>query len=296
MKYTEVTLTLSPLDPVRDLLVDALGNEGPYDSFVEIPNGLKAYVPTDQFDAVWLQEQINELLQLTTGQTQGSAPTIIFSTQAMPDKDWNEEWEKQHQPVLVEAGNGCKVWVRAPFHDHRADADYEIEIEPKMSFGTAHHPTTYMMLSYLAELPVEGLRVLDMGCGTAVLAILAKMRGAAYVEAIDIDEWAYNNALENAQRNHADIIVRIGDADLLRQKQDGGKPFNLIIANINRNILLHDMDAYAAVLAPGGTLLLSGFYESDVPVLQQRAQELGLELGGKKVRDGWCALQLGKTQ
>ena len=219
----------------------------------------------------------------------------------MPDKDWNEEWEKQHQPVLVEAGNGHKIWVRAPFHDHRADADHEIEIEPKMSFGTAHHPTTYMMLSYLAELPVEGLRVLDMGCGTAVLAILAKMRGAAYVEAIDIDEWAYNNALENAQRNHADITVRIGDADLLRQKQDGGKktsaghrPFDLIIANINRNILLHDMDAYAAVLAPGGTLLLSGFYESDVPVLQQRAQELGLELVGKKVRDGWCALQLGK--
>ena len=290
MKYTEVTLTLSPLDPVRDLLVDALGNEGPYDSFVEIPDGLKAYVPTDLFDAVWLQEQINELLQLTTGQTQGSASTIKFSTQDMPDKDWNEEWEKQHQPVLVEAGNGHKIWVRAPFHDHRADADYEIEIEPKMSFGTAHHPTTYMMLSYLAELPVEGLRVLDMGCGTAVLAILAKMRGAAYVEAIDIDEWAYNNALENAQRNHADITVRIGDADLLRQQQ----PFDLIIANINRNILLHDMDAYAAVLAPGGTLLLSGFYESDVPVLQQRAQELGLELVGKKVRDGWCALQLRK--
>ena len=287
MKYTEVTLTLSPLDPVRDLLVDALGNEGPYDCFVEIPDGLKAYVPTDQFDAAWLQEQINNLQQLSTFNFQ-------LSTQAMPDKDWNEEWEKQHQPVLVEAGNGRKVWVRAPFHDHRTDADYEIEIEPKMSFGTAHHPTTYMMLSYLAELPVEGLRVLDMGCGTAVLAILAKIRGAEYVEAIDIDEWAYNNALENAQRNHADITVRIGDADLLRQQQDGGKPFNLIIANINRNILLHDMDAYTAVLAPSGTLLLSGFYESDVPVLQQRAQELGLALVGKKVRDGWCALQLSR--
>ena len=296
MKYTEVTLNLSPLDPIRDLLVDALGNEGPYDSFVETPDGLKAYVPTDLFDAAWLQEQINELLQLTTGQTQGSAPTIKFSTQDMPDKNWNEEWEKQHQPVLVEAGNGRKIWVRAPFHDHRADADHEIEIEPKMSFGTAHHPTTYMMLSYLAELPVEGLRVLDMGCGTAVLAILAKMRGAEYVEAIDIDEWAYNNALENAQRNHADITVRIGDADLLRQHGANAIPFDTVIANINRNILLHDMDAYASVLAPRGTLLLSGFYESDVPSLQQRAQELGLAPVGKKVRDGWCALQLTKTQ
>ncbi len=194
--------------------------------------------------------------------------------------------------------------MRAPFHDHRADADCEIEIEPKMSFGTAHHPTTYMMLSHIAELPMQGRRVLDMGCGTAVLAILAKMRGAAYVEAIDIDEWAYNNALENIQRNNADITVRIGDADLLRQ--GNGNParhqissqtpaFDIVIANINRNILLHDMDAYAAVLAPSGTLLLSGFYESDVPVLQQRAQELGLTLTSTKTREGWCALRFNKT-
>ena len=284
MKYTEVTFTLSPLDPVRDLLVDALGNEGPYDSFVETPDGLKAYVPTDQFDTKWLQDQINALLQLSTFNYQ-------LSIQAMPDKNWNEEWEKQHHPVLVEAAGGRKVWVRAPFHDHRADADYEIEIEPKMSFGTAHHPTTYMMLSYVAELDMQSKNVLDMGCGTAVLAILAKMRGATYVEAIDIDEWAYNNALENAQRNQADINVRIGDANLLRQQANKKNPFNLVIANINRNILLNDMDAYASVLAPGGTLLLSGFYESDVPVLRQRAQELGMTLTATKTRDGWCALQ-----
>ena len=297
MKYTEVTLTLSPLDPVRDLLVDALGNEGPYDSFVETPDGLKAYVPTDQFDPDWLQDQISVLQQFSTFNFQ-------LSNQEMPDKNWNEEWEKQHKPVLVEADNGSRIWVRAPFHDHRADADCEIEIEPKMSFGTAHHPTTYMMLSHIAELPMQGRRVLDMGCGTAVLAILAKMRGAAYVEAIDIDEWAYNNALENIQRNNADITVRIGDADLLRQ--GNGHParhqissqtpaFDIVIANINRNILLHDMDAYAAVLAPGGTLLLSGFYESDVPVLQQRAQELGLTLTSTKTREGWCALRFNKT-
>lgn len=287
MKYTEVTLTLSPLDPIRDLLVDALGNEGPYDSFVETPDGLKAYVPTDQFDPHWLQEQINALLQISTFNYQ-------LSTQAMPDKNWNEEWEKQHKPVLVEADNGSKIWVRAPFHNHRTDADYEIEIEPKMSFGTAHHPTTCMMLSHIAELPMQGRSVLDMGCGTAVLAILAKMRGAAYVEAIDIDEWAYNNALENIQRNGADITVRIGDADLLRQRQQGDKTFDIVIANINRNILLHDMDAYTSVLAPGGTLLLSGFYESDVPSLRQRAEELGLTLAATKTRDGWCALRFCK--
>ena len=282
MKYTEVSFTINPVDPCRDLLVDALGNEGPYDSFVETSDGLKAYVPTSQFDIVWLQQQVDGLHDFAT---------IEYSHAEMPDKNWNEEWEKQHKPVLVTAGGGKQVWVRAPFHDHRADADYEIEIEPKMSFGTAHHPTTYMMLSYVAEIPMHGKRVLDMGCGTAVLAILAKMRGAAYVEAIDIDEWAYNNALENAQRNNTDLTIRIGDADLLRHRSTDEAPFDIVIANINRNILLHDMDAYASVLAQGGTLLLSGFYECDTAALQPEAGKYGLQLKEQKVRDGWCALR-----
>ena len=282
MKYIEVTITLNPVDPYRDLLVDALGNEGPYDSFVETPDGLKAYVPADQFDADWLQEQIDALHQFSPLNSQ-------FSIQEMPDKNWNEEWEKQHQPVMVEADNGKKIWVRAPFHEHRTDVDYEIEIEPKMSFGTAHHATTYMMLSYLAELPMEGLRVLDMGCGTAVLGILAKMRGADYVEGIDIDEWAYNNAMENVQRNGVEMTIRIGDASLLANQSD---KFDLIIANINRNILLNDMASYAAVLNAGGTLLLSGFYESDIPALQQHAESLGLQLHQTKSRQSWAALRL----
>ena len=282
MKYIEVTITLSPIDPFRDLLVDALGNEGPYDSFVETPEGLKAYVPADLFDAGWLQEQINDLQKFSILNSQ-------FSIQEMPDKNWNEEWERQHQPVLVEAENGKRIWVRAPFHEHRNDVDYEIEIEPKMSFGTAHHATTYMMLSYLAELPLEGRRVLDMGCGTAVLGILAKMRGANYVEGIDVDEWAFNNALENVQRNAVEMAIRIGDAALLAERQD---KFDLVIANINRNILLNDMAAYAAVMNPGGTLLLSGFYESDIPALQQHAESLGLQLHQTKSRQSWAALRL----
>lgn len=284
MKYTEVSFTINPVDPCRDLLVDALGNEGPYDSFVETSDGLKAYVPTSQFDNAWLQQQVDGLHDFAT---------IEYNYTEMPDKNWNEEWEKQHKPVLVTAGDGKMVWVRAPFHEHRSDADYEIEIEPKMSFGTAHHPTTYMMLSYVAEIPMQGKRVLDMGCGTAVLAILAKMRGAAYVEAIDIDEWAYNNALENAQRNHADLTIRIGDADLLRHRTDDETRFDIVIANINRNILLHDMDAYASVLAQGGVMLLSGFYECDTPALQQEAEKYGLQMMEQKVREGWCALRFG---
>jgi len=282
MKYIEVTITLGQNDPYRDLLVDALGNEGPYDSFVETPNGLKAYVQESLFDEGWLKEQLADINNMTS---------CSYSFESMPDKNWNEEWEKQHKPVLVEAANGKRVWVRAPFHEHRSDVDYEIEIEPKMSFGTAHHQTTYMMLSYLTELEVTGKRVLDMGCGTAVLAILAKLRGAAYVEAIDIDEWAYNNALENAQRNGVELNVRIGDAALLGERQ-----FDLIIATTNRNILLNDMAAYVQVLEKGGTLLLSGFYESDVPVLQHHAESLGLRLEQQKVRQSWTALRLVKLR
>ena len=282
MKYIEVTITLSTVDPYRDLLVDALGNEGPYDSFVELPDGLKAYVPADQFDEEWLKSRIDNLHQFSMFNAQ-------FSIQEMPDKNWNEEWEKQHQAVLVEADNGKKIWVRAPFHEHRTDVDFEIEIEPKMSFGTAHHATTYMMLSYLAELPIKGLRVLDMGCGTAVLGILAMIRGAMYVEGIDIDEWAYNNAMENVQRNSVEMTIRIGDASLLVDRQD---KFDLIIANINRNILLNDMATYVSVLNTGGTLLLSGFYESDIPALQQHAEKLGLHLSQTKTRQSWAALRL----
>ncbi|MBQ3982760.1 MAG: 50S ribosomal protein L11 methyltransferase, partial [Bacteroidales bacterium] len=199
MKYIEVNITLGQNDPFRDLLVDALGNEGPYDSFVETPSGLKAYVQESLFDEDWLKEQLADIEEMTS---------CSYTFENLPDKNWNEEWEKQHKPVLVEAANGKRVWVRAPFHEHRSDVDYEIEIEPKMSFGTAHHQTTYMMLSYLTELELAGQRVLDMGCGTAVRAILAKIRGADYVEAIDIDEWAYNNAIENAQRNGVALNVR----------------------------------------------------------------------------------------
>ena len=138
MKYIEVTITLNPVDPYRDLLVDALGNEGPYDSFVETPDGLKAYVPADQFDAVWLQEQIDALHQFSPLNSQ-------FSIQEMPDKNWNEEWEKQHQPVMVVADNGKKIWVRAPFHEHRSDVDYEIEIEPN-TFTVPEPDTSYAVV------------------------------------------------------------------------------------------------------------------------------------------------------
>ncbi len=276
MKYIEVTFTMDDTDMFRDLLVDTLGNEGPYESFVETPDGLKAYVQQAEFSSEWLAATV-----------QAFPVPLKYKAEEMEDKDWNAEWEKGHEAVLVKYEGGS-VWVRAPFHPHREDVDYELIIEPKMSFGTAHHPTTYMMLSYVAELDMQGKRVLDMGCGTAVLGILAKLRGASYVEGVDIDEWAFNNARENAASNGVDIILKLGDATTLRGN------FDIIIANINRNILLADMDKYAAVLNAGGTLLLSGFYEADEAALVAKASELGMTLSGKKNREGWAALQLKK--
>jgi len=266
----------------RDMLVSELA-EGPYESFVNTKEGVKAYVPADQFDRHFLEVTV-ETFPLP----------LRYTVAEMEDRDWNAEWERGHEAVLVKADNGTSIWVRAPFHPHRTDVDYELVIEPKMSFGTAHHPTTYMMLSYVAELEMVGKRVLDMGCGTAVLGILAKLRGAEYVMGIDVDEWAYRNGLENAASNGVELDLRLGDAGLLGVA--GGRPavqpFDVIIANINRNILLRDMEAYARVLKGGGVLLLSGFYEADEGALIARANELGMTFEQKKNRDGWSALEL----
>ena len=278
MKYTEVTITLSNTDPYRDLLVYSLGDEGPYDSFVETKEGLKAYVPTVQFDEEWLKAQLESL------KAQFSIFNYQLSIQDLPDKDYNEEWERQHQAVLVEGF----CWVRAPFHPHRDDVKYEIEIEPKMSFGTAHHATTYLMLSLLEQEELAGKRVLDMGSGTGVLAILAAKKGAAYVEAIDVDEWAFRNAQENFERNGVEVTPLLGDASLLTEE----KHFDVILANINRNILMRDMPRYAAVLNPGGTLFLSGFYEHDVDALMGVAEGLGLRPVFQKSRNEWTAVKL----
>ena len=277
MKYIEVTFIMDDTSLWRDLLVDTLGNEGPYESFVETKNGLQAYVQSSLYDPQWLAATVEAF-----------PVPLRYTVAEMEDKDWNAEWEKEHKAVLVQYDGGS-VWVRAPFHPHRDDVDYELIIEPKMSFGTAHHPTTYMMLSYVAELPMAGRRVLDMGCGTAVLAILAKMRGAAYVEGVDVDEWAYRNALENAAANGVEVSLRLGDASTLKGE------FDVVIANINRNILLADMERYAAVMAPGATLLLSGFYEADEGVLIAKANTLGMTLTGKKNREQWSALELKKN-
>lgn len=278
MKYIEVTFTMESTELFRDLLIDTLGNEGPYESFMETDDGLQAYVQQSQYDSQWLSATVEAF-----------PVPLKYKAVEMADKNWNAEWEKEHEAVLVTTASGATIWVRAPFHPHRTDVDYEILVDPKQAFGSAHHPTTYMMLDYVAGLPMVGRKVLDMGCGTAVLAILAKMRGAAYVEGIDVDEWAFRNAQENVAANGTDITLKLGNAENIEGQ------FDVIIANINRNILLNDMDRYVAALNAGGTLLLSGFYEADEGVLMAKANELGMTLKSKKNRDGWSALEFVKT-
>ncbi len=253
-----------------------LGDAG-YDSFVETDAGLLAYIPANQFD----EEKLKQVIASVGG------CTATYTISTLPDQDWNAEWEKEHKPVMVE--DFC--WIYAPFHSPNPQAEYNILIEPKMSFGTAHHPTTYMMLQLLNSEPLAGKRVLDMGSGTAVLSIFAEKRGAAYVEAIDNDEWAYRNALENLENNNCrNIKALLGDAALLTSD----KRFDVVVANINRNILLRDMHSYVSVLEKGGTLLLSGFYEHDIQAIRAKAEELGLSFDHNLCREDWVAVKFCK--
>ncbi len=288
MKRIQVTFNVATPDTsdlttstMREIAKSMLADCG-YDSFTEDDEygAFDAYINADLFDEQALLDLKKQLEEYEP------AVTYSFSSQELPDKDYNEEWERQHQPVLVDGF----CWVRAPFHPHRDDVKYEIVIEPKMSFGTAHHATTYLMLSLLEQEEVAGRTVLDMGSGTGVLAILAAKKGASYVEAIDVDEWAFRNASENFEHNGVNVNAILGDASALT----ADKHFDVILANINRNILLHDMSSYAKVLNTNGSMLLSGFYEHDVDILRDKAEQFGLRLVQQRTRDGWTALRFVK--
>jgi ribosomal protein L11 methyltransferase len=207
---------------------------------------------------------------------------ISYTFEEIDQVNWNEEWEKNFEAIDVDG----KCHVRAPFHS-KTEAEFDIVIEPKMSFGTGHHETTHMMIQHLLETDVSGKKTLDMGCGTAILAILAEMKGAQPIDAIDIDNWCYLNSIENADRNNCKhISVYEGDAALLK-----GKTYDIIIANINRNILLNDMKQYVDCLNANGTLFLSGFYTEDIPVIDTSCTENGLTYVKKFERNNWVALK-----
>lgn len=255
-----------------EILVAELG-ELAFESFVENEFGVTAYIQK-QF---WSASLIDNLIILKSPEF-----TITYTIEEIEQVNWNEEWEKNFEPIDVD-GN-CHV--RAPFHP-KTNAQYDIVIEPKMSFGTGHHETTHMMIQHLLETNVIDLKTLDMGCGTAILAILAEMKGAKPIDAIDIDNWCYLNAIENTNRNDCNhISVFEGDAALLE-----GKKYDLIIANINRNILLKDMSIYINSLQPKGILLLSGFYKEDILVIDASCTEKGLTFIKKFERNNWVSLK-----
>lgn len=265
---------------ICDLLADLLSGAG-FDSYEHQSNALLAYIPT---------EQVNEpLLSSTLEAFPIEGVSFDYKSEALPEVNWNEEWERNYfQPISINDG-ACVI--RAPFHPVAKDAKIELIISPKMAFGTGNHETTSLVIGYLMEQRLNGLSVLDMGCGTGILGILALKQGASYLTAIDIDEWAYHNVQENALLNEVKIDEMIcSDASALSGR---GEQYDLILANITRNILLEDMPAYAAVLRPGGRLILSGFYMEDADQLIERGAELGLRLISQRERNRWAMLELG---
>ncbi|MGO4918103.1 50S ribosomal protein L11 methyltransferase [Maribacter spongiicola] len=268
--YIEYRFTVKPKDPASDLLIAELGEAG-FESFVEEEEDVLAYIQKTD----WSEGILTDLPILKNPRY-----TFTYDYKEIEQENWNATWEQNFQPIIVD--DICMI--RAPFHE-AIDVTYDIVIEPKMSFGTGHHETTHMMLQHILQLDVKGKTVLDMGSGTGVLAILAAMRGGATIDAIDIDNWCYLNAKENVERNNMDFIsVYEGDVALLE-----GKKYDLIIANINRNILLADLPSYANSLNSGGTLLLSGFYTEDLEMITEKCTELALKFEKNLERNNWVA-------
>ncbi len=270
--YIEYNFKIAPLQPTSDILIAELGAIG-FESFVEHGTGIRAYVQKED----WQAGMLGEVGVLTNPDFD-----ITYDIKEIEQENWNAAWERNFKPITV--GNACEV--RAPFHE-KSNVIYDIVIEPKMSFGTGHHETTHMMLQFILDHDLQGKKVLDMGCGTGVLAILAEMKGAVCIDAIDIDNWSYLNALENVGRNKSkNIKVYEGDASLLKDRK-----YDVVIANINRNILLSDIPEYTKCLTKGGQLFLSGFYKADIPLITEKCNECGLQFEKNKEKNNWVAVK-----
>ena len=272
--YLEFNFNITPLKPWDEILMAELIQVG-FDSFTEEHDGILAYIPKELF---------NEYEMKSLNIFSNDDVKISYTFQEMPNINWNEEWEKNFDPINVED----KVLIRAEFHDANPGM-HEIVIQPKMSFGTGHHPTTHLMIQQMLDMDFKDRSVLDMGCGTSVLAIFAKQNGAGRTVAIDIDEWSVENSIENAERNGVELDISQGTADNL-----GSEKFDIILANINRNILISDIPAYVSVLNDSGQLLLSGLCFFDVDDVLQVCNEQGLTLKNKQQREEWMSLLLEK--
>jgi len=273
MQYNQVLFKCDPFSElVTDILSAQLAEIG-FESFVRGEEALEAYIPLPLYST----EEIQKVVAAFPLEA-----AISYSIHTMEEKNWNEEWEKNYfQPIIIDD----ECCIHSSFHHLKGSFRYRIVIDPKMSFGTGHHQTTLLILKEILALELSRKSVLDMGCGTGVLAILAAMKGANPVTAIDIEEWAYNNALENVQLNGtASIRVQQGGAELL-----GEEKYDVIFANINRNILLQDLPHYEAVLEKGGIIIMSGFYLDDLSSIRSGAEELGLSFDHFREMDRWIA-------
>lgn len=270
--YIGYQFTVKPLQPATEILIAELGFAG-FESFAETEEGVTAYIQKEE----WHDIILDQIQVLNSDEFE-----ISYTFEEIEQVNWNEEWEKNFNSIVV--GNRCTV--RAPFHEV-PNTQYDIIIEPKMSFGTGHHETTHMMIQHILNNEFTDRSVLDMGCGTGVLAILAEKKGAKQIDAIDIDNWCYINSLENIERNNCKhISVLEGDANLL-----DNKTYDVVIANINLNILLSDIEMYASCLNKNGMLFLSGFYDSDIPIIEKECHKYDLKLKEQLKRNNWVSLK-----
>lgn len=276
MNYQKLRAECAPCnEDITDLLAAFLCDIG-FESFEPDETGLNAYIAADEFDMDIVKDTLKDFPMETE---------ISLSSEFMEGKDWNEEWEKNYfKPIIV----GGEVTVRSTFHKDAPESRIEILIDPKMAFGTGHHSTTALMMGYLLDMDLKGQRVTDMGAGTGILSILASKLGAGPVTGIEIDPGAWENAIENASLNSTPVTFICGDASKLQ----GLEQCDVFIANINRNVILADFDKYAKALKPGGKMLLSGFYEKDVPIIERAAGMRGMKIKEKRVDNDWTALLL----
>lgn len=274
--HTRLQVTCSP--EFSEMLLAELA-EANFDTFLENENGFEAYVEGEGYDKSLVEAILKKYLALTP---------VEFSFSQIQKRNWNEEWEKSYSPIAVDD----KCLIRASFHHADKKYPYEIIITPKMSFGTGHHQTTYLMVKNMLKIDHQGKRVMDAGCGTAILSIMASKLGASEVEAFDIDEWSIENGNENTAINHCDNI-NIQQGKIMEVSLSG--KFDIILANINKNVLLDEISTYSGYLSPGGLLLLSGFFTLDIPDLLAEASRHGLTEVARDERDTWACLLLKST-
>ena len=278
MNYYEFVFKIEQGEEVyRDLLIHSLGEAG-FDTFEETESGFNAYISESQAEGLE-EEQLFAPFRDTV--------SFSYEKNFIPQKNWNEVWESNFEPLTI--GNQC--YVRATFHESRPEFPIEIVIDPKMSFGTGHHQTTSMVMEFILTIDFVGKSVLDMGCGTAILAILAAKQGAKDITAIDYDPVCFESTLENIALNDVSFIKALcGSREVIPDTK-----YDVVLANINRNILLDQIESYANVLNTGGILILSGFYDEDCEVLLEKAAEFGIHFSEKHLSDNWASLKLVKA-